>query len=87
MTYVGEFQGAGLTDNLDGMSTKEVGGVEDWRLFFADHAEYTYVGKLAGHFYDLDGKPTQALTKVCASFDRSRTSSWRLLNYLFSIRR
>ena len=42
----GEFNGEGLTDDLEGLSPLEIGEIEGWTQFY--EKQYTFVGKLIG---------------------------------------
>ncbi|KAJ9185043.1 hypothetical protein P3X46_004718 [Hevea brasiliensis] len=58
----GNFTGDGLTDSLRGLSSSEVKSVIDWREFY--FRSYTFVGKLVGRYYDVQGNPTKYLKGV-----------------------
>ena len=66
----GEFAGPGLTDDVAGLTPEELKGLWDWRSFY--HKDYTYVGKLAGRFYDAEGRPRPLLTAVREGAERAR---------------
>ena len=66
----GEFAGPGLTDDVAGLTDEELKGLWDWRSFY--HKDYTYVGKLAGRFYDAEGRPRPLLTAVREGAERAR---------------
>lgn len=53
----GEFKGAGLTDDVAGLSPLQLGELDGWVKFY--DKEYTYVGKLIGRYYNKDGSPTK----------------------------
>jgi len=55
----GEFNKAGLIPDVKGLSGAEMLGIEDWLSFY--RKDYVPVGKLIGHYYDENGKPTAAL--------------------------
>ena len=55
----GDFNKAGLIDEIDGLSDDECVALNDWAKFY--DSEYTFVGKVIGNFYDKDGKETVAL--------------------------
>eukprot|EP01052_Picozoa_sp_SAG31_P052763 SAG31_NODE_13182_length_887_cov_1.157360_1_plen_156_part_10 len=67
----GEFEGEGLTDNVEGMSAEELDGILGWRTFYRD--TYTPVGVLAGRYYGLDGEPVGSLLADI----ESRVESWK----------
>ena len=54
----GEFNEEGLIEDVSGLSHGDIIGLKEWIEFY--HKDYTYVGKLVGHFYDADGNPTEA---------------------------
>ena len=51
----GEFEGAGLTDDVEGLAPSELEGVLGWRDFYRDEARYPTVGVLSGRYYDVSG--------------------------------
>lgn len=51
----GEFEGDGLTDNVEGLEPGELDGILHWRSFYRDSDKYLAVGLLAGPFYDASG--------------------------------
>lgn len=53
----GDFSEEGLVDNIDGLDSTSLLGIDDWLSFYQE--EYTYVGKLIGRYYDKDGNPTE----------------------------
>lgn len=55
----GDFSQQGLKENLDGLSLKDIQGISGWVDFYLQ--QYTYIGKLVGHFYDENGNPTAAM--------------------------
>ncbi|XP_076461981.1 neuferricin-like [Babylonia areolata] len=57
----GDFTEQGLTDDVSGFTTAEVLTLEEWEGFY--RRDYTYVGKLIGNFYDVNGKSTAALAQ------------------------
>jgi len=59
----GDFSEEGGKASLDDLPTNQLGGIESWRKFYANHAKYTFVGVLEGKFYDKDGNPTNELLK------------------------
>ena len=52
----GEFNEAGLVDDVTGLSHQDYLGLQEWLEFY--HKDYSYVGKLEGKFYDAEGKAT-----------------------------
>jgi predicted heme/steroid binding protein len=52
----GEFEGAGLTNNVEGLEPGELDGILHWRGFYRDSEKYSAVGVVAGPFYDADGE-------------------------------
>jgi len=59
----GEFV-ADLTDDVTDFDAEKHGGLVEWRSFYRDHEEYTFVGRVTGAFYDAMGEPTEALKAV-----------------------
>jgi hypothetical protein len=51
----GEFEGAGLTDDVAGLDPSELEGVLSWRDFYRGEAKYPRVGVLVGRYYDRGG--------------------------------
>lgn len=62
----GEFEGEGLSDDVDGLTPAQCKGLVEWRAFYEEHETYTRVGVLRGRFYDAQGSPTEALQRVHA---------------------
>ena len=52
----GEFEGAGVTDDVDGLSPGELDGVLGWRDFYRKEGKYPAVGVLSGRYYDEAGE-------------------------------
>ncbi|XP_062570541.1 LOW QUALITY PROTEIN: neuferricin-like [Saccostrea cucullata] len=55
----GDFTKEGLKEDLTGLSLQDIQGIAGWVDFYKQ--QYTYIGKLIGHFYDELGNPTEAL--------------------------
>lgn len=55
----GDFKEKGLIEDTSGLSHTDLLGIEEWNKFYKE--QYTFVGKLNGHFYDEKGQPTAAL--------------------------
>ena len=53
----GQFDSDGLIDDVSGLSSSDYIGLDEWISFY--HNDYKYVGKLAGRYFNHDGKPTQ----------------------------
>ena len=51
----GEFNAKGLVDNIEGLEDTHYIGLQSWIDLY--EKEYTYIGKLEGYFYDIDGNP------------------------------
>ncbi|XP_030847183.1 neuferricin-like [Strongylocentrotus purpuratus] len=66
----GDFSEEGLTPDVEGLTPQDMIGLEDWVKFFNN--EYTYVGKLNGHFYDERGEPTPNLRAAEKSIEEGR---------------
>lgn len=60
----GEFNDAGLIDDIEGLSHQDYLGLQEWLEFY--HKDYTFVGKLSGRFYDSKGDETMYKKKVSA---------------------
>ena len=57
-----QFDDEGLTDDVENLSPSDYLGLEEWINFY--HKDYTYVGKLAGRFFNMDGTPTDYYRKL-----------------------
>lgn len=55
----GDFSEEGLTDDLAGLTGKDVKALWKWVEFYK--GDYRYVGKLIGRFYDSKGRKTKEL--------------------------
>eukprot|EP00897_Mesotaenium_endlicherianum_P008126 jgi/Mesen1/7341/ME000377S06555 len=64
----GEFKG-GLTDDLSGLTHQQYDSVRTWRDFYKK--TYTYVGRLAGRFYDVHGRPTREWSQLQANIEKA----------------
>lgn len=60
----GEFNEKGLIPDIEGLTPQQVLSIDEWAKFY--HKDYTYVGKLIGHYYDEEGRPTEAHSKAQA---------------------
>uniref|UniRef100_A0A7S4RE60 Cytochrome b5 heme-binding domain-containing protein n=1 Tax=Ditylum brightwellii TaxID=49249 RepID=A0A7S4RE60_9STRA len=49
----GDFSEEGGKASLDDLPTNQLGGIESWRKFYANHAKYTFVGVLEGMCFSL----------------------------------
>ncbi|XP_076031488.1 neuferricin-like [Oratosquilla oratoria] len=58
----GDFSEAGLVDNIEGLSVTDYIGLDEWVKFY--DADYKYVGKLIGRYYDENGEPTEYYSKA-----------------------
>lgn len=67
----GEFNDAGLTDDVEGLSYQDYIGLDEWSKFY--RKDYKYVGKVVGRFYDAKGEVTEEWKKlqgwIRAAFD------------------
>ena len=73
----GEFEGEGLTDDLEGLSPQEHAALVDWWEFYETHETYARVGVLRGRFYDERGEETAAMREVrakCAEAEREEAA-------------
>ena len=50
----GEFNEAGLIDDIENLSNQDYLGLQEWLEFY--HNDYKFVGKLSGRFYDSKGR-------------------------------
>ena len=57
-----QFDDEGLTDDVENLSPSDYLGLEEWVNFY--HKDYTYVGKLAGRFFNIHGSPTDYYRKL-----------------------
>lgn len=69
----GEFNDKGLIPDLSGLTNQQVASVLDWLSFYENEDKYPFVGRLAGHFYDSEGRPTQALRDAHAAAQAAKT--------------
>ncbi|KAF2355723.1 Cytochrome b5-like heme/steroid binding domain [Trinorchestia longiramus] len=53
----GNFEDAGLTDDIKGLSSQDLLGIKTWSTFY--DSDYPYMGKLAGRYYTATGAETQ----------------------------
>lgn len=60
----GKFVREEATDDVKGLSPEEMMGVKEWLDFY--RKDYSYVGKLIGHYYDNEGNPTEELKEAKA---------------------
>jgi len=60
----GEFNPKGLRPDVDDLAPRQVSDIWDWKIFYRNHKDYFYVGKLHGHYYDEKGEPTEHLAKI-----------------------
>jgi len=51
----GDANGAGRTDDIDGLSIAEVASIAEWHGFYVTHETYTREGRLVGRYYDATG--------------------------------
>ena len=58
----GEFNEAGLIDNLDDITPMQAGEMNNWLDFY--HKDYTCTGVVVGEFYDEAGKHKTALVEL-----------------------
>ena len=61
----GKFAREEATDDVKDLSPEEMMGVKEWLDFY--RKDYTYIGKLIGHYYDSEGNPTEALKEAKAA--------------------
>ncbi|XP_041456647.1 neuferricin-like [Lytechinus variegatus] len=66
----GDFTEEGLIPDVAGLTPKDMVGIDDWVSFF--EKEYTYVGKLIGHFYNDEGEPTNNLRAAHKAIEEGR---------------
>ncbi|XP_050407918.1 neuferricin [Patella vulgata] len=55
----GEFDEAGLIEDIRGFTLQEFLGLNEWQQLY--ERDYKYIGKVIGEFYDEKGKPTETL--------------------------
>nr|CAG4636368.1 EOG090X0A5G [Eubosmina coregoni]SVE69947.1 EOG090X0A5G [Eubosmina coregoni] len=53
----GTFTAEGLIDDIEGLEKSDYVGLRDWADFYMK--DYTYIGKVEGKFYDINGNPTK----------------------------
>jgi len=64
----GEFNEKGLREDLQGLSLAQVVSIWEWLGTYRE--DYPRVGFLVGHWYDEEGKPTDALQKAYKRYQR-----------------
>ncbi len=68
MRNTGDFTEEGLVDDISGLKPKDIYNIYEWQKEF--EKQYVHVGKLVGRFYDHNGKPLPALSKVREAIKR-----------------
>ncbi|XP_015736089.1 neuferricin [Coturnix japonica] len=63
----GDFTPSGLVDDVSALTPAEMLSIQSWLSFYS--ANYAYVGKLVGRFYDENGAPTEALRQAEAAIE------------------
>ena len=63
---------ANATDDIDDLLPGQCLGIDHWRGFYANHSNYTWVGRLHGRFYDHQGRETEAQRHFQACVARGR---------------
>ncbi|KDR23232.1 Cytochrome b5 domain-containing protein 2, partial [Zootermopsis nevadensis] len=58
----GDFTDSGLTDDVTGLTVKELINLHEWAQYY--HKEYKYKGKVIGRYYDDEGQPTSYYHQV-----------------------
>nr|CAG4652020.1 EOG090X0A5G [Triops cancriformis] len=66
----GDFTPTGLSDDVLDLDDQDFGGLAEWLQFY--HKDYTYVGKLAGRYFDSEGKLTDYGAQVDVKLQRTR---------------
>ena len=46
------------------ITEEDIGMIEEWRQFYANHEEYKFVGYLEGPLYDSEGNETKLLNEL-----------------------
>jgi len=66
-SYVtGAFDEKNAANSIEGLTPLQVADIWHWIDFYGKHAEYFYVGKLIGLYYDEKGEPTENFHKLKA---------------------
>merc|ERR1712194_359207 len=47
-----------VMSDVSGLDMSDLGAILEWRKFYRDHVNYTFVGVLKGRYFDADGGPT-----------------------------
>jgi predicted heme/steroid binding protein len=71
----GKFEGDGLTDDLSGLSPKEVEGVAGWKDFYENDEKYPFLGLLAGRYFDSAGQPTAETATWKAALEEAKEAN------------
>ncbi|XP_037089166.1 neuferricin-like isoform X2 [Pollicipes pollicipes] len=58
----GDFSEAGLIDDVEGLSTQDYLGLDEWLQFY--RKDYRPAGRLVGRFYDEDGRETEYYSRL-----------------------
>ncbi|XP_067123941.1 neuferricin [Centruroides vittatus] len=66
----GDFSDQGLVDNIDGLESSALLGIDDWLHFYEE--EYIYVGKLIGRYYDKNGNPTEEYKSTRQAIEQAK---------------
>ena len=70
----GDFDAAGLTDDVSELTDGQMLEVDRWQRFYHDHKTYRFLGVLQGQFYGSDGRPTAAYKDAVAKVARARAT-------------
>lgn len=72
----GEFTDEGLVDDINGLESSALLGIDDWLHFY--ETEYTYVGKLIGRYYDKNGNPTEEYKSTRRAIEQAKYDKMNL---------
>ncbi|XP_057294351.1 neuferricin-like [Hydractinia symbiolongicarpus] len=66
----GEFNGKGLTDNIEGLKPQDYVGLMDWMQMY--YKDYIYIGKVDGYFYDSAGTQREGFRVFQAGYEAGK---------------
>jgi len=63
--FTGEYNVEHINDKkVMDFSGSEIVAMDEWRMFYEEHENYTFLGVLVGDYYDSEGKETPYLVKI-----------------------
>jgi len=68
----GDFTEKGLVDDVSSFTLEQIGGVDHWRKFYRDSANYKKVGVLEGTYFNSKGEPTSERTEAMKKIEQGQ---------------